>query len=63
MANTYETVPPKVRVGAGAAFKAGFFGAFGVAVFYLSLSIVLGVLALVLAAVGFLPALARYFQR
>lgn len=63
MANTYETLPPKVRMGAGTAFKAGFFGAFGVFVFWLVASIVLGVVTLVLAAVGLFPAVARYFQQ
>ena len=62
MASPYETHPPRVRVGAGTAFKAGFFGALGVVASTLVLSIVLGVLALVLAAAGLFPAVARYFQ-
>ena len=63
MAGPYQTHPPQVRVGAGTAFKAGFFGTLGVVVFTLVLAIVLGVIALVLAAVGLFPAVARYFQR
>jgi len=62
MANEHGQLTPRVRVGAGAAFKAGFFGAFGVVVFSLVLGLVVGVLALVLAAVGVLPGVAQLFQ-
>lgn len=63
MAN--EQVPPPARaarLSAAVAFKAGFFGAFGVVVFALLLSLVVGVVALVLAAFGQAPWVARLFQ-
>ena len=41
--------PRKVQVAAGTALKAGFFGALGAFLFYLVISVVLGVVALVLA--------------
>jgi hypothetical protein len=62
MANDQGQLPPRVRVPAGSAFKAGFFGAFGVFVFVLALSVVLAVAALVLAALDVLPGVARLFQ-
>lgn len=62
MANEQVPLTPRARLGAGAAFKAGFFGAFGVVVFALLLSLVLGVVALVLAALGVLPGVAQLFQ-
>jgi hypothetical protein len=62
MANEQVPLPPRARVSAGTAFKAGFFGAFGVVVFWLLLSLVLGVVALVLAALDVLPGVARMFQ-
>ena len=62
MANEQVPLPPPARVSAGTAFKAGFFGAFGVAVFYLLLSLVLGVLVLVLAALDVLPGVAQVFR-
>ena len=62
MANEQVPLPPTARVSAGTAFKAGFFGAFGVAVFYLLLSLVLGVLVLVLAALDVLPGVAQVFR-
>ena len=62
MANEQVPLLPRTRLSAGAAFKAGFFGAFGVVVFYLLLALVLGVVALVLAALNVLPGVARLFQ-
>ena len=62
MANEQVPLPPAARVSAGTAFKAGFFGAFGVAVFSLLLWLVLGVLVLVLAAAGVLPGVAQLFR-
>ena len=62
MANEQLPLSPPARVSAGTAFKAGFFGAFGVAVFYLLLSLVLGVLVLVLAAADVLPGVAQLFR-
>lgn len=62
MANEHGPLPARARLSAGTAFKAGFFGAFGVAAFYLLLSLVVGVVALVLAAVGVLPGVAQLFQ-
>ena len=53
---TTEYYPPsdKVRIGAGTALKFGFFAAFGVFLFYLILSVVLGGLALLLDTAGLL---------
>jgi hypothetical protein len=44
----------KVQIGAGTALKFGFFVAFGVFLFYLILSVVLGAVAIFLAAAGVL---------
>jgi hypothetical protein len=52
MSTEYIAAPEKVRIGAGTALKFGFFAAFGVLLFYLVLSIVLGVLAFILAISG-----------
>ena len=62
MANEQSSPSSRVRLSAGTAFKAGFFGAFGVVVFWLLLSLVATVVALVLAAWGMLPSVARVFQ-
>jgi hypothetical protein len=62
MANEHGPLPPRVRLTAGTAFKAGFFGAFGVVAFWLLLSLVVVVVALVLAALGVLPGVAQLFQ-
>jgi hypothetical protein len=62
MANEQGQPSARPRVGAGTAFKAGFFGAFGVVVFTLLLGLVVGVVALVLAAVGVLQGVAQLFQ-
>jgi hypothetical protein len=42
----------KVRIGAGTALKFGFFAAFGIFLFYLILSVVLGAVWIFLAAAG-----------
>jgi hypothetical protein len=53
VSNSYGIAPPeKVRIGAGTALKFGFFLAFGVFLFYLILSVVLGAVAIFLAAAG-----------
>ena len=52
MSTEYVAASEKVRIGAGTALKFGFFAAFGVLLFYLVLSIVLGVAAFILAASG-----------
>ena len=52
MSYSYDAAPEKVRIGAGTALKFGFFAAFGVLLFYLVLTIVLGVVALILALSG-----------
>ena len=44
----------KVQIGAGTALKFGFFVAFGAFLFYLILSVVLGAVAIFLAAAGVL---------
>ncbi len=45
----YDPRPPetKVRIGAGTALKAGFFFAFGVTLFSLAVSAIIGLLALI----------------
>lgn len=62
MANEHGQPPARPRPVAGTAFRAGFFGALGVTVFWLLLSVVVAVIALVLAALGMLPGVARLFQ-
>lgn len=52
MSNSYGVAPEKVRIGAGTALKFGFFAAFGIFLFYLILSVVLGAVAIFLAAAG-----------
>lgn len=52
MSNQYSSGPQQVRVSAGTAVKIGFFGALGALLFSLIASIILGIIALVLAAVG-----------
>ena len=53
MSNSYGVAPSeKVRIGAGTALKFGFFAAFGVFLFYLILSVVLGAVAVFLDASG-----------
>ncbi|HKX14984.1 MAG TPA: hypothetical protein VJN19_07310 [Propionibacteriaceae bacterium] len=48
----YFATSEKVWIGAGTALKFGFFAAFGVFLFYLILSVVLGFVAILLAASG-----------
>ena len=62
MANEHVPQPAPARLSAGTAFKAGFFGAFGVVAFSLLLTLVVVVIALVLAALGVLPGVAQLFQ-
>jgi hypothetical protein len=62
MANEHGQAAPRARLSAGTAFKVGFFGAFGAVVFSLLLALVVGVVALVLAALGVLPGVAQLFQ-
>ena len=52
MSNSYGAISEQVRIGAGTALKFGFFAAFGIFLFYLILSIVLGVVAIFLDASG-----------
>ena len=53
MSNSYGiALPEKVRIGAGTALKFGFFAAFGVFLFALILSVVLGAVAVFLDASG-----------
>jgi hypothetical protein len=53
VSNPYGVAPSeKVRIGAGTALKFGFFAAFGVFLFYLILSVVLGGVAILLDASG-----------
>jgi hypothetical protein len=52
MTTEYVTTSDKVRIGAGTALKFGFFAAFGVFLFYVILSVILGIVALLLGAAG-----------
>ena len=52
MSSQYIVEPEKVRISAGTALKFGFFAAFGVFLFYLILSVILGTVAVFLAASG-----------
>lgn len=62
MTNPYVNEPAKLRIGAGTAFKFGFFGALGLFVFYLMVSVVFGILAVVLLAAGLVPELPGLLQ-
>jgi len=53
---------PKVRITAGSAFKLGFFGALGLFVFYLIISIILGIVAALALAAGLVPSLPQLLQ-
>jgi type III secretory pathway component EscV len=52
MTTQYVVPPEKVRIGAGTALKFGFFAAFGIFLFYLILSVILGTVAILLASAG-----------
>jgi hypothetical protein len=52
MTTQYVVPSEKVRIGAGTALKFGFFAAFGIFLFYLILSVILGTVAILLAAAG-----------
>jgi hypothetical protein len=52
MTTQYVAPAEKVRIGAGTALKFGFFAAFGVFLFYIILSVIVGALAVVLALSG-----------
>jgi hypothetical protein len=52
MTTQYVEPAEKVRIGAGTALKFGFFAAFGVFLFYIILSVIVGALAVVLALSG-----------
>jgi hypothetical protein len=53
VSNSYGLAPSeKVRIGAGTALKFGLFVAFGAFLFYLILSVVVGAVAIFLAAAG-----------
>ncbi|HET9301227.1 MAG TPA: hypothetical protein VFO20_00480 [Propionibacteriaceae bacterium] len=52
MTTQYVAPAEKVRIGAGTALKFGFFAAFGVFLFYIILSVIVGTVALLLAASG-----------
>ena len=53
---------PKVRITAATAFKLGFFGALGIFVFYLMISIIFGIFAAIALAAGLLPTLPQLLQ-
>jgi hypothetical protein len=52
VSNSYGAISEQVRIGAGTALKFGFFAAFGIFLFYLILTVVLGAVAIFLAAAG-----------
>ncbi|MCW2810497.1 MAG: hypothetical protein JWP61_955 [Friedmanniella sp.] len=54
MSNQPAGPPPRVSIGAGTALKIGFFGALGATLFSVVLTVVLGIVALMLAAGGVL---------
>ncbi len=58
-----STSTPKVALTVGSAFRFGFFGALGVFVFSLVVTVVLTVIGLVLAAAGLLDWALPYFPR
>ena len=64
MSDPYATAaePPTVRITAGTAFKLGFFGALGIFVFYLLVSVVFGIFAVIALAAGILPSLPELLQ-
>ena len=66
MSNSYPVQSPaespKLRITAGSAFKLGFFGALGLFVFYLIVSVIFGILAAVALAAGLLPSLPQLLQ-
>ncbi len=52
MSNPYSSGPQQIRISAGTAVKIGFFGALGALLFSLIISVILGIIALVLTALG-----------
>ncbi len=56
-------VSDKIKIGAGTAFKAGFFGALGVLVLSLILYLILGIVTVILLAAGTFDAWLPYFRR
>ena len=62
MSNQYAPTPDKFRIGAGTAFKVGFFGALGAFVCAFIIYAILGVIAVVLFAAGLLPYLGDLFD-
>lgn len=60
MSNSYPAGPEKIRIGAGTAFKVGFFASLGAFVFALILYVLIGVIVALLFAAGALPFLDRY---
>jgi hypothetical protein len=53
---------PRLRITAGSAFKLGFFGALGLFVFYLIISVIFGIIAAMALAAGLLPTLPQLLQ-
>jgi hypothetical protein len=59
MSNDFSGQTPTLKIGAGTAFKFGFFGALGVVVLYLIVGVILGVTGAILFVMGGLPDWAR----
>jgi uncharacterized membrane protein len=55
MSNEYASPTPKIKIGAGTAFKFGFFAALGVITLYLIIGLIAGVIGGILFALGGLP--------
>jgi hypothetical protein len=55
MSNDFDSPTPTVTIGAGTAFKLGFFGALGVIALYLIFAVIAGVVGAVLFVLGGLP--------
>ena len=55
MSNDFASPAPTIKIGAGTAFKLGFFGALGVISLYLIVAVIAGVVGAVLFVLGGLP--------
>jgi hypothetical protein len=55
MSNDFAGPAPTIKIGAGTAFKLGFFGALGVITLYLIFAVIAGIAGAILFVVGGLP--------
>ena len=63
MSNDYASSTPTIKIGAGTAFKIGFFGALGFITLYLILAVIAGVVGAILFVAGGLPNWAQLLNR